>query len=61
MSASQARHDNNALRSFCTAGDNSTAPLRFTADEVQLLDPLEKLALKMMVQNRRAVIEKESG
>jgi len=56
MIGSEASHDISTPRLFCTAGDNPTDPLQFTEEEVILLDPLEKLALKMMVKNGRAIV-----
>jgi|GEM_PF-3347469 hypothetical protein len=56
----EASHDVSTPRSFCTAGDNPVVPLRFTEEEVALLDPLEKLALKMMIKNGKATLEEET-
>ncbi len=61
MSGSEASHDISTSQSFCTAVDNPVAPLRITEEEVRLLDPLERIALRMMVRNGRAVVEKEAG
>lgn len=50
MNASQASHD------------IKSGPLTLTSDELALFDPLERLAVKMMVANGRVIIEeREAG
>lgn len=57
MIGSEASHDISTPRSFCTAGDNLTAPLVLTREDLAAFDPLTRLAAKMMISNGTAVLE----